>query len=167
MSIGNFPEMLNRALLVGIISVGRLGVRGGGFVVWAQKTYHRPHFAGKCVKKRGVRFHRTRDFKHYYFDSIPPTSQIAELSSRGASPPLSERNAATCQRILVLLFLVLFVFMCYSCLLFVLSYFDCLLFFATCRRIGARGFGLRLRVQASEFVLFEIRSVWVAIRCSY
>ena len=27
-----------------------------------------------CVKNIGVRFHRFRDFKQYYFNSIPPTS---------------------------------------------------------------------------------------------
>ena len=34
---------------------------------WNRKTYHRPHFTGMSVKSRGVRFHRIRDFKRYYF----------------------------------------------------------------------------------------------------
>ena len=32
------------------------------------------HIAYVCVKNRGVRFHRIRDFKQYYLNSIPPTS---------------------------------------------------------------------------------------------
>ena len=29
---------------------------------------------GICVKTRGERVHRIRDFKEYYFNSVPPTS---------------------------------------------------------------------------------------------
>ena len=32
-----------------------------------------------CVKNRGLRFHRIRDFKQCYFNSIPPTSHDALL----------------------------------------------------------------------------------------
>ena len=41
---------------------------------WLKQAYHRPHFIGICVINRGVQFHRIRDFKQYYFKSIPPTS---------------------------------------------------------------------------------------------
>ena len=46
------------------------------------KTYHRPQFSGICVENRGVRFHRTRDFKQYHFNSIPPTSHNCRSTSR-------------------------------------------------------------------------------------
>ena len=36
---------------------------------WLRQTYHRPHF----MKNRGVWFHRIRNFKQHYFNSIPPT----------------------------------------------------------------------------------------------
>ena len=49
-----------------------------------EKAYHGPQFTGICVKHRGVRFRRTRDFKQYYFNSIPPTSH--------SSPPGPERQ---------------------------------------------------------------------------
>ena len=41
----------------------------------AQKNDHRPQFTCICVKHRGMWFHRIRDIKQYYFNSIPPTSQ--------------------------------------------------------------------------------------------
>ena len=40
-----------------------------------QKTYHGLQFAGTS-ETQGVWFHRIRDFKHYYFNSIPPTSHL-------------------------------------------------------------------------------------------
>ena len=43
-------------------------------ILWLKKTYHGPQFTDICVKHRGVRFHRVRDFKQYYFNSTPPTS---------------------------------------------------------------------------------------------
>ena len=43
---------------------------------WLEKACHGPQFTGTCVKHRGVRFRRIRDFKQYCFNSIPPTSQI-------------------------------------------------------------------------------------------
>ena len=45
----------------------------------AQTKYHGPPFTDMCVKNRGVRFHRIRDFKQYYFNSIRPTSQTLVL----------------------------------------------------------------------------------------
>ena len=42
-----------------------------------KKAYHRPHVIGICVKHRGVRFHRIRDFKQYCLNSIPPTSHYS------------------------------------------------------------------------------------------
>ena len=39
-------------------------------------------FTGICVKHRGVRFHRIRDFKLYYFNSVPPTSQCSVFGER-------------------------------------------------------------------------------------
>ena len=54
-------------------------------IFWLNKTYHGPQFTGICVKRRGVRFHRIRDFKQYYFNSTPPTSQVwNRISRRGA-----------------------------------------------------------------------------------
>ena len=44
---------------------------------WLKTTCHRPQSIGLCVKNRGVRFHRTRDFKQHYFNSIPPTSHCS------------------------------------------------------------------------------------------
>ena len=38
-------------------------------------THRGPQFTGMIVKHRGVWFHRIRDFKQYYFNSILPTSQ--------------------------------------------------------------------------------------------
>ena len=38
------------------------------------KNNYRLQFTGIWIKNRGVRFHRIRDFKQYYFNSIPPTS---------------------------------------------------------------------------------------------
>ena len=49
---------------------------------WLKKTYHGPQFTGICVKNRGVRFHRVRDFQQYYFNSIPPTCHIATTQQR-------------------------------------------------------------------------------------
>ena len=43
--------------------------------VWLRKACHRPHFAGMRVKNGGVQFQRIRDFRRYYFNSIPPTSR--------------------------------------------------------------------------------------------
>ena len=40
----------------------------------SKKAYHRPHSTSIRVERRGVRFHRIRDFKQYYFNCIPPTS---------------------------------------------------------------------------------------------
>ena len=45
--------------------------------VWLKKTCHGPQ-TGTCVKHRGVRFHRIRDFKQYGF-SIPPPPQIYHM----------------------------------------------------------------------------------------
>ena len=44
-------------------------------IVWLKQNYHEPQLTGVRMKQRGVRFHRTRDFKQYNFNSIPPTSQ--------------------------------------------------------------------------------------------
>ena len=41
---------------------------------WVRQNYHGPQCTGTCVKNRRVRFHRTRDFKRYHLNSIPPTS---------------------------------------------------------------------------------------------
>ena len=51
----------------------------------AQQMYRRPPFTGICVKHRGVWFHRIRDFKHYYFNSIPPTSHCRGVYARRAA----------------------------------------------------------------------------------
>ena len=40
-----------------------------------QQTYRGPQFTDLCVNSTSVRFHRIRDFKQYYFNSVPPTSQ--------------------------------------------------------------------------------------------
>ena len=55
----------------------------------SRKAYHRPHFIDICVKIRGVRFHRNRDFKQYYLNSVPPTSHCSRpcLGSAGAGTP--------------------------------------------------------------------------------
>ena len=42
---------------------------------WTPTSYHGPQFAGVCVERRGVQFHRIQDFKQYYSNSIPPTFQ--------------------------------------------------------------------------------------------
>ena len=44
--------------------------------VWLKEPNHGPRFTGTCVKHKGVRFHRVRDFKQSYFNSIPPTSSL-------------------------------------------------------------------------------------------
>ena len=49
-------------------------------ISWLQTNdIHRLHFTYRCVNNRGVRFHRTRDFKRYYFCNIPSTSHGREL----------------------------------------------------------------------------------------
>ena len=40
-----------------------------------KQNYRRPRFTDMRVKKRGVRFHRIRDLRQYYFNSILPTFQ--------------------------------------------------------------------------------------------
>ena len=51
-------------------------------ICWLEKTYG-PQFTDTCVKHRGVRFHRIRDFNKYYLNSIPPTYQLlVSLSGR-------------------------------------------------------------------------------------
>ena len=46
-------------------------------ICWgSKKAYRRPCVIGICVKNRGVRFHRIRDFKQYYFSSTPPISHL-------------------------------------------------------------------------------------------
>ena len=55
------------------------------------KNYHGPQSNGIRVKHKGARFHRSRDFKQYYFSSIPPTSQprrtsrSRRMTSRGSA----------------------------------------------------------------------------------
>ena len=41
---------------------------------WLKNKYYGPQFTGACVQNSGLRFHRIRDFKQYYFNSIPQTS---------------------------------------------------------------------------------------------
>ena len=58
-------------------------------------TYHRPQFIVICVSNGGVRFHRIRDFKQYYFNSIPPASHLSIpshncISAAPHSSPLSQ-----------------------------------------------------------------------------
>ena len=56
--------------------VGGIRLETSSRFVGSKKAHHqRPHFIGICMKNRGVRFHRIRDFEQYYFNSIPPTSQ--------------------------------------------------------------------------------------------
>ena len=43
---------------------------------WVQKACRGPQCTGRRVKNGGVRIHRIRDFKQFYFDSIPPTSHL-------------------------------------------------------------------------------------------
>ena len=45
---------------------------------WLKKAFQWPRCIGLCMKNRGVRFHRTRGFKQYYSNSIPPTSHRME-----------------------------------------------------------------------------------------
>ena len=56
-----------------------------------KKTYHGPQYAGLCVKNRGAWFHRIRDIKQYYFNSVPPTSQSGAM--RGGPRLLSSAPA--------------------------------------------------------------------------
>ena len=44
-------------------------------IVRLNTTYHGLQFTDIRVNRRGVRVHRTRDFKRYYSNFIPPTSQ--------------------------------------------------------------------------------------------
>ena len=68
-------------------------------ISWLKKTNHRPHFTGTCVNTRGVWFHRIRNFKQYYFNSVPPTS----VSCNENNVPLlgahllRSRRAAACR----------------------------------------------------------------------
>ena len=84
----SFPEFRSgaRAVPSGSPSTGsdeRSSVRGwrdtvGNIeLVQLKKTYHRLQVTGTCVNNQGVRFHRIRDLKQYYFNSnyIPPTSR--------------------------------------------------------------------------------------------
>ena len=48
------------------------------YMFWLEKADHGPQVIGLCAKNRGVRF-RIRDFKLYYFNSIPPTSHWRPL----------------------------------------------------------------------------------------
>ena len=61
-----------------------------------RKTYQGPLFTGACVKHSGVRFYRIRDFKQYYFNSIPPTSHGRWYREKGPGgenrPPRSPAN---------------------------------------------------------------------------
>ena len=41
---------------------------------WLKNACHGPQFTGICVTQRGGWFHRIRDFKQYYFNSMPPIS---------------------------------------------------------------------------------------------
>ena len=45
---------------------------GGLESVWLKKAYDGPQFADRCINNKGVRFHRIRDFKQYYFNSVLP-----------------------------------------------------------------------------------------------
>ena len=104
MSIEDFPESLSLTILVGTILVGILGVPPGGAQAEGLAEYGRkPHrdFLGSkttmaglslldvCVKCRGVRFHRIRDFKQYHFNSnsanisqAHPLSLFCQCSSK-------------------------------------------------------------------------------------
>ena len=54
-----------------------------------KKAYPRPHLIGKCMKDRRVRFHRVRDFKQHYSDSIPPMShRLTAPADRAEDSPI-------------------------------------------------------------------------------
>ena len=59
---------------------------------WFTETYNGPQFTGICSKSRGVRFHRIRDFKQYYVDSIPPTSHLLHSCFCGRRRSRSSRR---------------------------------------------------------------------------
>ena len=63
--------------------------------VWPKKACCRPWFTGTCVKTRGVRFHRIRDSKQYYFNSIPPTSRNMCVFGRLTQPSESVSSQDT------------------------------------------------------------------------
>ena len=44
-------------------------------IVWLNNNCHGPRLSVVLVNNGGVQFHRVRDFKQDYFNSIPPTSQ--------------------------------------------------------------------------------------------
>ena len=48
-------------------------------ICWAKKNIRRLQIRGKCVRNRGVRFHRIRDFKQYTISTVfrqPPSSAL-------------------------------------------------------------------------------------------
>ena len=51
-------------------------------IFWLKNAYDGPQFTGTCVKHRGVRFHRIRDFKQYYFNGIPPTPHSSAAEAK-------------------------------------------------------------------------------------
>ena len=62
--------------------VGGIRLETSSGLLGFKPTYHRPHFIGTCVKHRGLRFHQIRDFKQYYFNSVPPTSHLGKCRAR-------------------------------------------------------------------------------------
>ena len=53
--------------------VGRIRLEASSICFGSTKTCHEPELTGMCVKNAGVRCHRIRDSKQYYFNSVPPT----------------------------------------------------------------------------------------------
>ena len=64
--------------------VGGIPLEISSSFLLAQQTYHGPQFTSICVKHRGVPFHRIRNCKHYYFNSIPPASHWSGSQERAA-----------------------------------------------------------------------------------
>ena len=77
--LGQLTPFASRSLPSLQWEVGGIRLETSSNSCWVKKTYHGPQCTSICVNNRGVRFHRIRDVKHYYFNSILPTSH-----SRGA-----------------------------------------------------------------------------------
>ena len=79
------------------------------------KAYHRPqYFVGICVKRREVRFHRIRDFKRHYFNSILSTSSLPSTAVTRDPSPSPASSSRRRSRLLVLALVVLVVLACRS-----------------------------------------------------
>ena len=63
-------------------------------ISWPKINNKRHHVTGICVKDRGVQFHRIRDLKQYYFNSIPPTSHVSRGTPNESTAPQNDGSCS-------------------------------------------------------------------------